>query len=69
MSSVSTLHVDPDQPNPRLYPDPNPDPNPEPFGELEVGRGSHTVPPLVLVAFFQYNTKSAVFMKDPPRPV
>ena len=46
VSTISTLHVDPDQPNPR--PDPSRTPS---LWELEVGRGSHAAPPRVSVAF------------------
>ena len=51
-SSISTLPVGPEQPNPRPHPGTNPFPNlnPNPLG------GSHAAPPRVLVALFQKKT-------------
>ena len=67
---LSTLHVGPDQPVPRLNPIPNPNPNPQGFGGLEVGRGrgSHAVPPHGFWMAFFSKQNSGRRPKGEPRP-
>ena len=52
VSSIPTLHVDPDQPDPRSDPNSNSNPNPNPLeGSWSAGAVTR-LPPRVLVTFF-----------------
>ena len=59
VSSIATLHVDPEQSDPRPDTNPSPNANPIPSGGSKSAGGSHAAPPRVLAAFFQKYCRAA----------
>ena len=70
VSSVSALHVGPDQPDPRPNPNSNanPNPDPNPFGGLEAGRGSHARLRR-RVFWWRFSKRTSVRPKGQPGPI